>query len=157
MTNPSLERKTAARVAAVQCIYQYAMGDEKRTPEKLVDALKDRLHGNKSEQKLIVGCAYEPNYTLLLALVQGVLERSDDIDKRLEASLKAEWKRDRMGPVLIALMQCAIFELFFYKETAHKIVVGEYTGIASRFLDDKEVQFLHGALITLSEKHEVAK
>lgn len=153
MTNPSLARKTASRVAAVQCLYQYAMGDEKRTPEQLVEALKKRLSDNKTEQKLIVGGAYEPNYPLLLALLAGTRERIEDIDKRLDGALKEDWKRNRMSPVLIALLQSAIFELFFFKEISPKIIVGEYTKIAGRFLDDKEVQFLHSALIALSEKY----
>lgn len=152
-TNPSLQKKTAARVAAVQCLYQFVIGKENRTPEQLVEALKKRLHNNKNEQKLTLGAAHEPNYTLLLALLTGTTDRLNDIDKRLDSVLKAEWKRERMSPVLIAILQCAIFELFFYKEIADKIIVGEYTNLTGRFFDDREIQFVHGALMTLSDTY----
>lgn len=152
-TNPSLERKTAARIAAVQCLYQYAMGDEKRTPEQLTETLKTRLKNNKSEMKVILGGTQEPHYALLQSLVAGVRERNAEIERRLDSVIKEGWKRGRMSPVLVALLQCAIFELFFYKEVSPKIIVAEYTRIAGRFLDDKDVQFLHGGLIELCEKY----
>jgi len=151
--NPSLQKKTAARMAAVQCLYMLAVGGEKMSPMQQVLLLKKQLSHNKDEQKLRVGVPLEPNYKLLETLLAGIDQRSSDIDFRLNASLSTEWKRDRMSPLILAILRCAIFEMFFDKEISHKIVIDEYTRLTRHFFPDAEVDFVHGALNTLAQKY----
>ncbi len=129
------------------------MGDAP-LPEQQLANLKKRLSNNKEEQKLIVGNAIEPNYTLLGALLEGTLEWQKDIDTRIGKLLSENWKRERMSPVLIAILQCAIFELLFHKDAKPVVIVSEYTSITGRFFSDNEVNFVHGALKTLVKSHE---
>lgn len=152
--NLSLQKKSAARTAAVQCLYQQAVTGEDVAPEIQVAALKETLKDNRSEQKLLVGAAIEPHYPLLLALLEGIGKRGKEVDVRLDNALSKEWKRERTSPLLIAILQCAIFELFFYKEVSAKIIIDEYTRLARSFFADKEVSFVHGALSTLVKKYE---
>ena len=42
-SNPSLQKKTAARIAAVQCVYERLISDEPPAPEQQVADLKKRL------------------------------------------------------------------------------------------------------------------
>jgi N utilization substance protein B len=151
--NPSLQKKTAARMAAVQGLYTMAVTDEKRTPAQIVAALKERLANNREEQKLVVGVPLEPNYKLVEELLEGTQKWHDDIDTRLESSLSADWKRDRVSPLIIAILQCAIFEMFFAKEIAAKIVIDEYTRLTRSFFADAEVNFMHGALSKLARTY----
>jgi len=145
--NPSLQKKSAARVAAVQCVYARVASDVPLAPAKQIAELKARLKDNKTEQKLTLGLPLEPNYPLASDIVAGTLEFEAQIDERINANLSAEWKRERMSQVLLAILQCALFELFFYKETPkHKIVIDEYTRLTARFFGDAEVNFVHGIL-----------
>ncbi len=153
--NPSLQKKSAARTAAVQCVYARLIGEEKPSTEKQLAALKKRLANNKDEQKLILGIAMEPNYALVGALLEGTLEWEKEIDKRIDKSLSKEWTRARMSPILIAILQCALFELFFFKDTKHKVLIDEYTRLTSRFFADAEVNFVNGVLKNLhTEFHD---
>lgn len=152
-TNPSLQKKSAARTAAVQMLYRLSMTGEAPDAPQQVEALKRQLANNKSEQKLMTGNALEPNYPLLETILQGVGEWQAQIDSRLDSVLDKDWKRDRMSPLLIAILQCAIFELFFHKDTAPKIVIDEYTRLTRSFFGDGEVNFAHGALSALSKKY----
>lgn len=147
--NPSLEKKSAARTAAVQCLYTNALSGKTATPEAQAASLKARLKDNREEQKLIVGAPLEPNYKLLEAILTGVAERREEIDARLDSALSADWKRERMSPVLLAILQCAIYELFFGKEVAPKIIIDEYTRLTRRFFDEAESNFVFAALNTL--------
>ena len=151
--NPSLQKKSAGRMAAVQCLYTAAMTGEARTPAQQVAALKDRLSGSREEQKLQVGVPLEPNYKLVETLLSGVAENRGEIDMRLDGALSGEWKRERMSPLLIAILQCSIYEMFFAREIAPKIVIDEYTRLTRSFLGDDEVSFVHGALSTLSKQY----
>ncbi len=154
-TNPSLQKKSAARVAAVQCVYERLISDEKPTPASQLASLKKRLANNTSEQKLTLGIMLEPNYPLVSAILEGTIQWQADIDKRIDKSLSKEWKRERMSPILIAILQCAIFELFFFKDTKHKILIDEYTSLTSRFFADAEVNFVNGVLKNLHAEFHV--
>jgi len=151
--NPSLQKKSAARMSAVQELYSLAMTAEAPDAERQVAALKKQLTANKSEQKLRVGNAVEPNYPLMETILSGVGEWQAQIDVRLDSVLDKDWKRERMSPLLISILQCAIFELFFHKDTAPKIIIDEYTRLTRSFFGDGEVNFVHGALSGLSKKY----
>ena len=144
--NLSLQKKSAARIAAVQCLYERLVGDEKPAPEKQLERLKTRLKDNKNEQKLTIGAVLEPNYSLVLAILNGTQEFADAIEKRVANCINKEWTLERMSPILIAILQCAVFELFFYKDGKHKIIIDEYTRLTARFFADNEVNFVHGVL-----------
>jgi len=151
--NPSLQKKTAARMAAVQCLYTLAVGGEKLSPAEQVVILKKQLVNNKGEQKLQVGVPLEPNYKLLETLLEGVEKWQDSIDERLVNTLGEGWKRERLSPLLIAILQCAIFELFFDKDVKPKIIIDEYTRLTRSFFAEGEVSFVHAGLSKLSKKY----
>jgi transcription antitermination factor NusB len=153
MTNPSLQKKTAARVASVQCLYNTAVTGDTPAPGEQVASLKAQLANNRNEQKLLVGLAIEPQYPMVEAVLSGVEQYRDEINLRLDGVLKEGWKRERLSPLLIAILQAAIFEMFFYKDTSAKIVTDEYTNLTRRFLGDGEVNFVHGALSELAKQY----
>jgi transcription antitermination protein NusB len=151
--NVSLQKRTAARMAAVQCLYTLAMNGETLSPAQQVVLLKRQLSNNRSEQKLQVGEAVEPNYKLMETLLDGIEKWGPDIDKRLNSALSTQWKRERMSPLLVAILQCGIFELFFDKEVSPKIIINEYTKLTRSFFADAEVDFVFAALSKLSRQY----
>lgn len=153
MTNLSLQKKSAARMAAAQSLYTAAITGEKHTPAQAVSALKKQLENNAQEQKLMVGQPIEPNYALAESLLAGVETFGDDIGAQIDGALSEGWKRERMSPLLLAILQCAVFELFFGKEIKPKIIVDEYTRLTRHFFSDAEVGFVHGLLSKLAEHH----
>lgn len=153
IVNPSLQKKSAARMAAVQCLYTGAMTGEQKNAAQQVAQLKRKLENNKNEQKLLVGSPIEPNYKLLETLLAGVAENGEEINTRLDGALSGSWKRERMSPLIIAILQCGIYEMFFAREIAPKIIIDEYTRLTRHFCDEMEVNFVHGALSTLSQQY----
>jgi len=151
--NPSLQKKTAARMAAVQCLYTLAMSGEAFTPAQQVIFLKKQLGNNRDEQKLQVGAPIEPNYKLMENLLAGIEQWSGVIDSRIQEIVNEKWKTERMSPLLIAILQCAVFEMFFDKDISAKIVIDEYTRLTRSFFADAEVDFVHGALSKLARTH----
>ena len=149
--NPSLQKKSAARTAAVQCLYTLAVGEQTLSPAQQVAALKQQLSGNTGEQKLQVGVPLEPNYKLLETILEGVEKWRTDIDTRIDRVLSKEWARERTSPLLIAILQCAVFELLFDKDMSAKIVIDEYTRLTRSFFTDAEVDFVYGALSKLAQ------
>lgn len=155
-SNPSLQKKSAARIAGVQCVYERLIRENKPAPQQQIANLKERLANNSDEQKLTLGVMLEPNYPLVTAILEGTIQWQADIDKRIDSALSKDWTRERMSPILIAILQCAIFELFFYKDTKHKILIDEYTTLTSRFFAEAEVNFVNGVLKNLHAKFQPA-
>lgn len=151
--NPSLQKRTAARMAAVQCLYTLAMSGETFSPAQQVQYLKKQLGNNRDEQKLRVGAAVEPNYKLVETLLAGVEQWEGVIETRMQEVINGAWKRERMSPLLTSILQCAIFEMFFDKDLSPKIIIDEYTRLTRSFFGDGEVDFVHGALSRLARTH----
>jgi len=152
--NLSLQKKSAARVAAVQCLYKIAMNKETLDPAKQVAALKVQLFKNPEEQKATIGAAVEPNYATLELILEAVKTSRKEIDKMINSVLSKEWKRDRMSPVLIAILSAATAELFFAKDVPLKVVQDEYSRLTRSFFGEAEVKFVFAALSALSEQYE---
>ena len=151
--NPSLLKKSAARMVAVQLIYQAAMLGEALTPDAAVKRMKAQLKDNTGEQKLLTGSATEPDYPLLSKLLAGVIEWGGEIEKRLGETLNTKWKKERMSKLLVAILECAIFEMFFFKEVKRGVIIDEYTRLARHFFEEDEVNFVYAALTSLAKKY----
>jgi len=152
--NLSLQKKSAARIAAVQTLYKLALTKEKLDAAKQTAQLRVQLFKNPNEQKVMIGAAVEPNYTLFEALLTGVQDHGKDLDKMINSVLSKDWKRERMSPVLVAILQCATFELFLHKETPLKVIQDEYSRLTRSFFGEAEVAFTYAALAKLSESYE---
>jgi transcription antitermination factor NusB len=152
--NLSLQKKSASRVAAVQHIYRVTLSKEKLDVAKQVSSLKVQLFKNPEEQKATIGAAVEPNYPLYEAILTAFSEHKKDMDKMIDSVLSKEWKRERMSPVLLAVLYAATAELFFTKETPLKVVQDEYSRITRSFFGEAEVKFVFAALAKLSESYE---
>ncbi|MDE3037788.1 MAG: hypothetical protein KGJ21_04995, partial [Pseudomonadota bacterium] len=85
-------------------------------------------------------------------LLSGIDIFGDDIGAQIDGALSEGWKRERMSPLLLAILQCAVFELFFGKEMNPKIIIDEYTRLTRHFFSDAEVGFVHGALGRLAKQ-----
>jgi N utilization substance protein B len=71
----------------------------------------------------------------------------------MQEVLSEQWKRERMSPVLVAILQCGIFEMFFAREISPKIVIDEYARLTRHFFEEPEVHFVHAALSKLARKY----
>ena len=151
--NPSLQKKTAARMVAVQSLYQAQMTRETVAAAKRVQLLKEQLKDNREEQKLLTGLAIEPDYALLGKILSGIEQWHKEIDDRVESVLSAKWKRERTSKIIIAILQCGVFELFFHKDVKPKIIIDEYTRLARSFFADAEVDFIYASLSKLLQSY----
>lgn len=152
--NPSLQKKSAARLAAVQLLYRCALNKEPLDSARLVAQWKEDLANNKSEQKLRGGAALEPNYPLLASILEGISRERTELEFRVNSVLTGGWSRERTGALLIAILECATYELFFGKEITPKIILSEYAHITRQFYGEAEVDFVFGALSSLTQRYE---
>jgi len=147
----SLRRKSSARLAAVQCLYRLKLMGDDVPAEKLLDEYITQWKDDKDSGAHVISRDAEPDKAYLRKLLTGLLEKRGEIDVVIEAGLSDKWKMDRMSPLLLALIACAIYELR-YGGLAPAIVINEYVTLTGRFFEASEIGFVNGLLDTLAKE-----
>lgn len=93
--------------------------------------------------------AHTPTLTRLL---EGYADHKEILEPMAQESLSAEWKAERVNPLLLIILEFGVLELDHQRELADAIIVDEYTNIAARLLDDRDVDFVHASLKQLASK-----
>ncbi len=147
-----MRRKSAARLAAVQALYQIELGDV--TPDA---ALRDFLQhgiaatlphtiGDEDEGREIEMALVEPDSALFTAVVRGALERHEDLDRLIGGALNKDWTPDRLEAVLRAILRAAAFELMSRSDIPPKVTISEFVDIAHAFYSGPEPGLVNAVL-----------
>jgi len=135
---------SAARLLAVQALYQRAVSDQSAA-EVLREFLQHRV------EETIEGLKHGAvNRELLGELVEGVVKNEDTLDDMLAAVLDEDWTIERLELLLHVLLRAAAFELSDRLEVPARVVISEYVDLANAFYDGRETAFVNGLLDRLA-------
>lgn len=151
-----ISTKTIARIAAVQALYQYQLNESLQKPEELVLDIVGHYKDNELLSDLDLASGTDPkiklNINYFSTLLQHTLSDLPNIDGIIEEHLAEGWRPETLHASLIALLRVAIAELRYFPEVPYKVVINEFTDIASDLLKDNEVAFVNSLLDTVSKK-----
>lgn len=147
----SLRKKSSARLAAVQCMYRIKMNDERLSPEKLFKEYMEQWQEDKTSPNRAMSYDAPPDKALFLKLMGTVAGHKSEIDSLIKDSLTSKWKPERMSPVLVAILACAIAEMKYMGKLKPAGIVNEYVTLTGRFFEEKETGFVNGLLDTLAK------
>jgi N utilization substance protein B len=148
----SLERKSSARVAAVQCIYRLKITGEDTPPEVLVDDYLTGWKDDKTAGHRAISIDAEPDKGFLRKLVTGIMHNQADIDSVIRSSLNEKWTVERMSPLLLALLASSVYEMKYATNLAAPVIIDEYVTLTGRFFEAPEVGFVNGLLENLAKE-----
>lgn len=135
-------KRTAARLAAVQALYQM----------ELAAAPADAVVAEFFTHRLAPDSVREPpdfgdaDRELFAELARGTATQRDGIDRTVAASLSPEWPLPRLEAVLRAILRVGTYELTFRREVPPEISINEYVDIARAFFAGKEPGLVNGVL-----------
>ena len=135
--------KSLQRLLVVQAMYEILINKE-RIREDSQEILKNIIQNLDLEKKL-----EKSNLNFATRLLNGVINKTDQIDEVLINSLKNKNKLKMSDKMLLAIFKPAIFEIIYEKDTSKNIVISQYLAIADRFLIKKETSLLNGVLDNL--------
>ncbi|HVY12687.1 MAG TPA: transcription antitermination factor NusB [Alphaproteobacteria bacterium] len=138
MTENSSAQKSAARLAAVQALYQIELTSA--PPEKVV---RDFLAGKMPVDAEVPLNAFDRE--LFGFIVHATWEQGDNIDTVLSASLDEKWPLDRLEKILRALLRAGAAEILTTQADA-PIVINDYINIAHAFFSGKEPGLVNAVL-----------
>lgn len=137
---PKSQARSAARLAAVQALYQQQM--EKTALARLLNEFHQHRLGQEIEDDQYA----EAEVDFFDDIVSGVDARRDEIDELLQSKLAAGWKIDRLDKTMVQILRCGTYELLARADVSKKIVISEYIDLAHAFFDEKEAKFVNGVL-----------
>jgi N utilization substance protein B len=137
-------RRTAARLAAVQALYQIAQNDGSAA-DVVAEFIQFRLG------QVIDGATFVPaDVTLLTAIVRGADAERAEIEGRVRNAIRAPLDWDRLELLLKLMLVAGTWELQRNFETPAPIVIAEYVAVANAFYGGTEPGLVNGVLDRLA-------
>jgi len=145
--DPTKHRRTAARLAAVQALYQLEFsGDD------AADVIRQFLDQPLDQTADIdIG---ELDRAFFEDLVKGVIRHQKDIDVEIEGVLATGWTLSRLDSTLRALFRVAAYEVSERKDVPWRVVIDEYLNVGHAFFGGEEISFANGVLDALARRHK---
>ncbi len=141
-------RRTAARLAAVQALYERDI-----TGAPVTDVVRDILSrfqdpDSNEDQRAMVS----PDGAHLRDLVEGVAREQDMLDEMIGAALSPEWPIDRLEVVLRAILRAGGYEMFSRSDIPPRVVISEYLDLTHAFFAGKEAALVNAVLDRLAHQ-----
>lgn len=141
--------RAAARLGAVQALYQQAMtGDP--LPLLLTEFHRHRLGAEMDEAPGVEMAAADLPF--FDDLVTGAHARADELDALVGAALASGWTLDRLDRPMRALLRLAAYELVARADVPIASIIDEYVEISRGFHAEKDVKFVNALLDTLAKR-----
>jgi N utilization substance protein B len=109
-------------------------------------------HEDKASPNRAMSFDAEPDKALFKKLLAGVIENREHLDSVIRTSLNDKWKIERMSPLLLSILACAIYEMKYATARNPAIIVNEYVTLTGRFFELQEVGFVNGLLDALAKE-----
>jgi N utilization substance protein B len=136
-------------VGAVQALFQAEQAGA--NPETVIDEfVRHRLGEIPGDGGFENGRVPDAHVPLFARIVRTAVAQQDQLDHMLSEVLSADWKLERLDPVLRALMRAGAAELWMSDGPPARVVINEYLDIAHGFFDGEEPRMANGVLDRLA-------
>jgi N utilization substance protein B len=138
--------RAAARLAAVQALYQHEM-EGTALPQLLHEFHHHRLGAT------IEGIEYaDAEVDFFDDLVKGVRARQAELDETISAKLASGWTLARLDKPMKALLRAGTYELLARADVPTGAVISEYVDVAHAFYERREAGFVNGLLDAIAKQ-----
>jgi transcription antitermination protein NusB len=137
----SARRRSIARLAAVQALYQLELNPGAGVAAVVREFVRDRLG------REIDGDLYgEADEELFADIVHGVTAHREQLDETVSAALSEEWPLARLETLLRLILEAGAYELVHRSDIPPRVTMSEYVAIAHAFFAGKEPGLANGVL-----------
>ncbi len=145
MSGPGERMRHAARLAAVQALYQMEItGVDADSVSEEFSAFRFGL-----EPEITPG---EPDEAFFSDIIHGVPARQDEIDAAITKCLASNWRLSRVDSILRAILRAGAYELIARPDVPARVVIDEYVDLAHAFFAEQEAPFVNAALDKLAHR-----
>ncbi|QNE05054.1 transcription antitermination factor NusB [Croceicoccus marinus] len=134
------QSRSAARLAAVQALYQMDM--ERTQLARLLDEFHQHRLGKEIEDEQYA----DAEVAFFDDLVKGVDARRDEIDVMVSDRLAQGWSLARLDKTMVQILRCGTYELLARPDVPKAAAITEYVDVAHAFFEPREAKFVNGLL-----------
>jgi len=146
MTTSSKQKRAAARLAAVQALYQFEM---EATPQA---SLLDEFHRHRLGMEIDDAQFAQAEVAFFDDVVKGVIARRDEIDDLLTSKLAEGWALPRLDKTMLQILRAGVWELLARADVPTGAAISEYLDVAHAFFDAREAKFVNGVLDAVAKQ-----
>ena len=140
LSDDMARRRSLARVAAVQALFQWLQGnDEPR--EVVTQFLRFR-----SREEGEGGMPQDADRSFFQEVVAGASKRGEEYDKTIVANLREDWTLERIDKLMRAILLAGIYELDRRRDVPARVVIAQYIDVAQQFFSGGEPAFVNVTL-----------
>jgi N utilization substance protein B len=151
MTVARSRSRSAARLAAVQALYQHDM-EGTPVPRLLKEFHDHRLGATIEDERY-----HDAEITFFDDLVTGADARRAEIDEMIGAKLAKGWSLERLDRPMRAILRAGTYELLARADVPVGSVISEYVDVAHAFYDKRESGFVNGLLDAVAKQARPAR
>jgi transcription antitermination protein NusB len=146
MNHPARSQaRSAARLAAVQALYQQHM--EGTALARLLDEFHQHRLGRTIDDEDFDEAEYaDAEVPFFDDVVRGVDARRDEIDVLVAGKLASGWTLARLDKAMLQVLRAGTYELLARADVPAAVVINEYVEVAKAFFDDGQAKFVNGIL-----------
>jgi N utilization substance protein B len=137
--------RSAARLAAVQALYQQEMEGTPTT------RLIHEFHAHRLGATIGDVTYADAEESFFDDLVSGTAARLAEIDELIASRLASGWSMARLDKPMKALLRVGTYELLARNDVPVGSVISEYVDVAKAFYDKRESGFVNGLLDALAK------
>jgi N utilization substance protein B len=141
MTPDEQRSRSAARLAAVQALYQMEVAGA-----TTADVLEEFRVGRLPRETEASFSESEPDRDLFDLLINAAVDRQRTLDRAISRQLSQGWRLERLDAVARAILRAGAAELEQQPDTPVAVVIDEYVDIAKAFFEGLEPGFINAAL-----------
>lgn len=138
--------RSAARLGAVQALYQLEMSEEPKVPMVIEEYLRHRLGAEIEGDQYV-----EADTALFSDIVAGAWGRHAEFDEAIAPCLVKDWPLERLESIIRAILRAGAYELTARPDVPTAVVINEYVDIAHAFYERTEASFVNGVLDKLAK------
>lgn len=139
------QARSAARLAAVQALYQQQMEGT------ALARLLDEWHQHRLGKDIDEDNYGEAEVEFFDDVVSGVGARRDEIDELVMSKLAGGWTLARLDKTMLQILRCGAYELIARNDVPVAAAINEYVDVAKAFFDDREAKFVNGILDAIAK------
>ena len=140
-------KKTIARLAAVQSLYQFEMNGRIQTLEELQQSIKQLYDDELFDEHPV-----KMSVQYFTSLIDTTLKTLVDIDQLILSYLSSEEELNELDQVVKSILRVGVCELKFFPETPVKVILNEYADIASEMVKMQDIGFINSILDKFSKR-----
>lgn len=151
MSQTRSRSRSAARLAAVQALYQQ---DMEGTPlPRLLKEFHDHRLGAEIEDEQY----HDAERDFFDDIVTGSNARHEEIDALIGGRLAEGWTLERLDRPMRAILRAGAYELIARADVPVGSVISEYVDVAHAFYDKRESGFVNGLLDAIAKEARSAR